>query len=97
MANRNNISDMLEQLEQIETVDPNPFLYTRIKASIAKDNASFSPVVKRLIQVGFALVIGINLFVLIQASRPQNHPAKSLSGAMQLMPHNQLYGRGGDQ
>jgi len=82
----------LDQLhKKINTVDPPPFLFTRIQQKIEKTYSTVLP--KKLafaLSLSFMFVVFFNAGALVYKTK-QNNNVASVAESMNLMPNNDLY------
>ncbi len=86
-----NIENFLKPLENIETVETSPYLYTRIQQKITQVATMQMPI-KVIWALGFtfSIIVLLNVLVIINKSK-ETSSEYNLANQMNLLPNNHLY------
>lgn len=86
-----NIDNFLKPLENIEAIEPSPYLYTRIQQKITQVATTQMPS-KVIWALGFtfSVIVLLNVLVIINKSK-ETTAAYNLANQMNLLPNNHLY------
>jgi len=85
------LNDHLDKLDQIQHLDPPPYLFTRIQQKIqtSEDN-KFSTKISRALAFSFFFILILNLYM-ITSIETRSVTVNNSEDTFNLLPHNNLY------